>query len=326
GTLHWVSAAEAIDVEVRLYDRLFENEDPDTAGDYRDGLNTDSLRVIERAKAEPGLATAEPGSRWQFERQGFFYLEPESALEGRTVFNRVVTLKDTWAKLVRQHLDLDWAEKQRQETERLEAVRSELRQHAAVPVDPLAGLSDPQREIATSLSGAHGVSVESARVLAAQKPLRDLFDAGVSAGAAPRRLANWIANELQRELEAAGVDAANAPFGGAALAELLALVDGGKLSATAAKTVLGELVREGGSPAAIVAARGLAQVSDEAALTEAVARVVGREAANAAAYRDGRTGLLGWFVGQVMKETGGRANPQLVQRLVRERLDDSVAG
>jgi Asp-tRNA(Asn)/Glu-tRNA(Gln) amidotransferase B subunit len=99
------------------------------------------------------------------------------------------------------------------------------------------------------------------------------------------------------------------------------MVEEGTLSATAAKTLLGELVRDGGSPRALVAARGLAQVSDEQALGEAVAQVVEREPANASAYREGRSGLLGWFVGQVMKETGGRANPQLVQRLLRERLE-----
>jgi glutaminyl-tRNA synthetase len=66
-------------------------------------------------------------------------------------------------------------------------------------------------------------------------------------------------------------------------------------------------------------------VSDESALADAVARVVAREPANAAAYRQGRTGLLGWFVGQVMKETGGRANPQLLQRLLREQLERESA-
>jgi len=335
GTLHWVSAAHAVDVEVRLYDRLFRDEQPDAAGDYRQGLNPDSLEVIAGAKAEPGLAAAEPGSRFQFERQGYFYREPESSQGdggGRPVFNRIVTLKDTWAKL---------AQRQREEQAQ---PRGDRGGHGARPTrSPEADVAaartadDGERGRAGSapairteaadtpelaeLRDRHDIAVEAARVLAVRAPLRRLFDEGVAAGAAARPLANWIANELQRELEAAGVDAANAPFGGAELAELLALVDDGTLSATAGKTVLAELVRAGGSPRVIVAARGLAQVSDAAALGDAVSRVVAREEANAAAYRGGRTGLLGWFVGQVMKETGGRANPQLVQQLVRERLD-----
>jgi glutaminyl-tRNA synthetase len=332
GTLHWVSAAHAVDVEVRLYDRLFRDEQPDAAGDYRQGLNPDSLEVVGGAKGEPGIAAAEPGSRFQFERQGYFYREPESAGDGRRVFNRIVTLKDTWAKL---------AQRQRDEQAR---PRGDRGGHGARPTrSPAADVAaartadDGERGRAGSapairteaadtpelaeLRDRHGIAVEASRVLAARAPLRRLFDEGVAAGAAARPLANWIANELQRELETASVDAASAPFGGAELADLLALVEDGTLSATAAKTVLAELVRAGGRPRAIVAAHGLAQVSDAGALGEAVARVVAREEANAAAYRGGRTGLLGWFVGQVMKETGGRANPQLVQQLVRERLD-----
>ncbi|HET9767696.1 MAG TPA: glutamine--tRNA ligase/YqeY domain fusion protein, partial [Thermoanaerobaculia bacterium] len=311
GTLHWVSAAHAVDVEVRLYDRLFRDEQPDTAGDYRQSLNPDSLEVIAGAKGEPGIAAAEPGSRFQFERQGYFYLEPESAGEGRKVFNRIVTLKDTWAKLARRQTPAV-AGAEAGEAKRAPAVAAAR----ATPGEPSA--LPPE---AAALQEAHGIGVEAARVLAAQPALRRLFDGALAAGASPRSTANWIANELQRELEEIGVDLANAPFGGAELAELLALVDDGTLSATAGKAVLAELVRGGGSPRAIVAARGLAQVSDAGELGAAVARVVAREEANAAAYRGGRTGLLGWFVGQVMRETGGRANPQLVQRLVRERLD-----
>ncbi len=336
GTLHWVSAAHAVDVEVRLYDRLFRDEQPDAAGDYRQGLNPGSLEVIAGAKAEPGLADAEPGSRFQFERQGYFYRDPESSQGeggGRSVFNRIVTLKDTWAKLARRQREEpaqprgDGGGRGARPTRSPEADVAAARTADDGAARGRAGSEPAVRpEVAdtpevVALRDRHGIAVEAARVLAARAPLRRLFDEGVAAGAAARLLANWIANELQRELEAAGVDAERAPFGGAELAELLALVDDGTLSATAGKAVLAELVRAGGSPRAIVAARGLAQVSDAAELGEAVSRVVAREEANAAAYRGGRTGLLGWFVGQVMKETGGRANPQLVQRLVREQLD-----
>ena len=100
GTIHWVSAAHAADVEVRLYDRLFRVPRP--AGgeeDYRSHLNPESLVVIEGAKLEPAAAGAEPGSRFQFERQGYFYLDPKLSAGGRRVFNRTVTLRDTWAKI-----------------------------------------------------------------------------------------------------------------------------------------------------------------------------------------------------------------------------------
>jgi glutaminyl-tRNA synthetase len=163
-------------------------------------------------------------------------------------------------------------------------------------------------------------------VLVAKPSLLALFEQALATGASSRALANWLVNELQRELDARGIEPAAQRLGGAGIAELLAMVEDGTLSATAAKALLAELVREGGSPRALVAARGLAQVSDERTLGDVVARVVEREPANAAAYRGGRSGLLGWFVGQVMKETGGRANPQLVQRLLQERLERGEAG
>jgi glutaminyl-tRNA synthetase len=97
-TLHWVSAAHAIDTEVRLYDRLFTSENPGAAADYRADLNPRSLEVLHDCKLEPSVAGALPGSRYQFERLGYFCVDPDSTPE-RPVFNRTVTLKDTWAKI-----------------------------------------------------------------------------------------------------------------------------------------------------------------------------------------------------------------------------------
>ena len=100
-TIHWVSAAHAIDAEVRLYDNLFKVENPNDTpegGDWRDHLNPDSLVVVPQAKLEPSLAEADPGARYQFERLGYFCVDPDSR-PGRLVFNRTVGLRDTWAKI-----------------------------------------------------------------------------------------------------------------------------------------------------------------------------------------------------------------------------------
>jgi glutaminyl-tRNA synthetase len=97
-TLHWVSAAHAIDAEVRLYDRLFQDEDPEAKGDFRTCLNPASLEVLKNCKLEPSLATAKAGDRYQFERLGYFVADPDSK-PGAPVFNRTVTLKDTWARI-----------------------------------------------------------------------------------------------------------------------------------------------------------------------------------------------------------------------------------
>jgi glutaminyl-tRNA synthetase len=97
-TLHWVSAAHAIDCEVRLYDRLFQSENPEESGDFLADLNPGSLEIIESAKIEPSVAGARPLTRYQFERLGYFCVDPDSSPSG-LVFNRTVTLKDTWAKV-----------------------------------------------------------------------------------------------------------------------------------------------------------------------------------------------------------------------------------
>jgi glutaminyl-tRNA synthetase len=97
-TLHWVSAAHAVEASVRLYDRLFRVEDPDAGeDDLVTYLNPDSLQVIEGAMLEPSLAQAASGDRFQFERLGYFCADPDSS-SGAPVFNRTVTLKDAWQK------------------------------------------------------------------------------------------------------------------------------------------------------------------------------------------------------------------------------------
>jgi len=104
-TIHWVSAAHAIDAEVRIYDKLFTKENPGEVGEGQDftaNLNSNSLEVISHAKVEPSLANVEAGSRYQFERLGYFCADPDSK-PGKPVFNRTAALKDRWAKVEKRH-------------------------------------------------------------------------------------------------------------------------------------------------------------------------------------------------------------------------------
>ncbi|MBI5451279.1 MAG: glutamine--tRNA ligase/YqeY domain fusion protein [Gammaproteobacteria bacterium] len=104
GVIHWVSAAHAVPLEVRLYDRLFTHKTPDNAGgrDYRELLNPESLRTLTQAVGERSLAQARAGDRFQFEREGYFCLDGVLAAKDRQVFNRIVTLRDSWAKIEEQ--------------------------------------------------------------------------------------------------------------------------------------------------------------------------------------------------------------------------------
>ncbi len=102
GTIHWVSAQHEVAAQVRLYDALFTKRDPDDleeGHDFKENMNPNSLEVLEKACLEPSLAVAEAGSRFQFERLGYFFVDPKDSKPGAPVFNRTVTLKDTWGKI-----------------------------------------------------------------------------------------------------------------------------------------------------------------------------------------------------------------------------------
>jgi len=101
GTLHWVSAAHAIEAEVRLYDRLFIDEDPASKKDvnFKEFLNPNSLKILSHCMVEPSLKNAKPGDRFQFQRIGYFCVDTKYTTPERLVFNRTATLKDTWAKM-----------------------------------------------------------------------------------------------------------------------------------------------------------------------------------------------------------------------------------
>jgi glutaminyl-tRNA synthetase len=102
GTLHWVSACTAVEAEARLYEPLFTERDPndvEQGGDYKNNLNPSSLQVLDPVYVEPFLTGTEPGKRLQFERTGYFCVDEKDSVPGKPVLNRIVTLKDTWAKI-----------------------------------------------------------------------------------------------------------------------------------------------------------------------------------------------------------------------------------
>jgi glutaminyl-tRNA synthetase len=101
GTIHWVSAEHALEAEVRLYDRLFNDPEPDSnkhEQDWKEFLNPDSRKILNNAKLEPSLATAIAGDQFQFERLGYFNVDDKDSSAGKPVFNRTITLRDSWAK------------------------------------------------------------------------------------------------------------------------------------------------------------------------------------------------------------------------------------
>ncbi len=318
GTLHWVSEAHALPCEVRLYDRLFSVADPEADagedGDFIRHLNPDSLVVAKRARIEPGVASDAAGSRYQFERLGYFISDAVDSRPDALVFNRTVTLRDTWAKISGSR-DASPGRPERARP----APRSAPPPPAAATTRAFAERTPAVQARFERYAEAIGLDADTADRLARDERTGTLFEDTVAAGADPRTAGNWIVNDLARELAARP----DAPlrFGGVQLAAFLRLLAGDTVSSTAAREVLAELVDTGGDPAAIVERRGLGQISDPAALTAAVDAVLAAHPDKVEAYRAGRTGLLGFFTGQVMGRTDGRANPGVVQDLLRDRLD-----
>ncbi|WP_243149792.1 Asp-tRNA(Asn)/Glu-tRNA(Gln) amidotransferase subunit GatB [Thermaerobacter sp. PB12/4term] len=165
-----------------------------------------------------------------------------------------------------------------------------------------------------------GLPAYDAGVLTADPALARFFEDVVAAGVAPKAASNWIMSEVLAHLNATGRTVQDLPFGPGQLAALLRLVDQGTISGKIAKQVFAIMLEEGGDPEAIVRERGLVQVTDEAQLAEWVDRAIAENPEAVANYRGGKETALGFLVGQVMRFSKGKANPQRVNELLRERL------
>jgi len=170
------------------------------------------------------------------------------------------------------------------------------------------------------LVGEYRLPNRDAGILAANKPLGDYFEAVAAVTGDPRSSANWVLGDLSAYLNAEGIEVEASKVGSQALAGLLRLVSEGTLSGKMAKEVFEEMTTTGRSAGDIVQERGLGQISDTTELEAIVARIVAASPGPAEEFRQGRDRVLGFFVGQVMKETRGQANPQMVNDLLRKHL------
>jgi aspartyl-tRNA(Asn)/glutamyl-tRNA(Gln) amidotransferase subunit B len=162
-----------------------------------------------------------------------------------------------------------------------------------------------------------------AGVLTDTRELADYFESVVRAGAPAKMAASWISVELLRRLNDAGKEISDCPVTPADLAELLAIVQRGEITAASGKKVFTAMFDAGRKPKEIIAAEGLAQISDTSAIESIARAVVAKNADNVAKYKSGNEGVFKFFVGQVMKETKGQANPQTVNETLKKVLADS---
>lgn len=252
GTIHWVSARHARQVEVRLYDRLFKNEAPESFDD----INPNSLEILKNCYIEPAVADEKSEVRYQFERQGYFYVDPIDSKANNLVFNRIVHLKDSWTKLAKQA-------QPKKEPLQVPFVK----QHHSTPAElkpENSVLTENEEAKFTQYTEKLGLNSEVALILARNSELSDFFEKTLALNNNPQSVANWVTNELSRVLKER--KSSDLPIKPADLADLVELVDSGTISGKTAKEVFEEIAINGGSAKAIIEAKGLVQISDPARL------------------------------------------------------------
>ncbi len=328
GTIHWVDAAHGLPCELRLYDRLFNVPDPrdvPEGGDFTDHLNSDSL-AVRHGWIEPSVKEDPPGTHYQFERLGYFVSDPEDSIGERLVFNRTVTLREDskWARASAGAGALAGDEFDAAHASSGAASREADTGDPGTWIAPADRDRSPAEDARYRSLVGYGVSDADADVLARDIDLFELFEDARAAGAPPAPAGKWTVHEVRPALRAAtseSTDPEGARLDGEALAVIVRGVEEGRASTRIGREVLAEVIGNGGNPEALLRERAAARIDDPDALGAIVDRLLAEHPDKAAALGGGREGLMGFFVGQVMRETGGKAAPQLVQELVRSRLD-----
>ncbi|BAU43900.1 Asp-tRNA(Asn)/Glu-tRNA(Gln) amidotransferase subunit GatB [Leptolyngbya sp. O-77] len=166
-----------------------------------------------------------------------------------------------------------------------------------------------------------GLSPYDARVLTDDRAMAEYFEATLAAGAPAKQAANWLMGDISGYLNTEKKTLADLPLTPETLAEMIGLIESNTISTKIAKDILPDLLTQGGSAKALVEKKGLIQISDPAAIEAAIAKVLEAHPAELEKYRSGKKNMLGFFVGQVMKQTGGRADPKLTNQLLVKQLD-----
>ena len=294
--IQWVEAKTAKAVEVRLYDRLYKCEAPEGLED----LNPDSLKIINNALIEPAVITDKPDERFQFERQGYFYADPVDYTDENPVFNKIVGLKDSWGK----------KKKTPQSTPKEKKVQID---GEAEP------MTEEQQKLFEKYTKELKLNNMVADILARDEKLSSFYSDALAVNNSPVSIANLVANDVAKELKEKEIS--DLKFNAAQIAELVKMLDDETISSKIAKQVFEEMVKTGENPNKIVEDKGLVQISDPTVIEPIIDEIIAKNPENVEKFKAGNNKLLGFFVGQTLKATGGKANPQVVNQLVAKKLN-----
>ena len=324
GTLHWVSATESLACEFRLYERLFSEENPeaDAEVDFLEKLNGESLSIV-RGCVEPSVKDDDPEQRYQFERKGYFWRDPAQSGGEELVFNRIVSLRDSWAKMQQEKSE---AAKVVEGKGKKSAKPKAGREEKSGPTEPVITERDRVREETPELAEKFQayqkelkLHEEVADVLTGDLETAEYFEAAVKSYGEAVAVGSWIVNEVLPRVEE-GEEIGTLGLRAEYLAELVALVDGDRITVQVGREVLDKVLKSGKGPEEIVEEEGLEKISDLSTLEPTIDEILSSHPDEVQRFKDGNARLIGFFIGQVMKNTGGTADPVMVRRLVQEKL------
>ena len=301
--IQWVSATKGKKVEVRLYDRLFKNEAPESVED----LNQNSLTIIKDALIEPAVIENKKEERFQFEREGYFYKDPIDYSDEKPVFNKIVSLKDSWAKKTKKVENKAKVEK-KQENKKVQI------DGEATP------LTKEQEALFEKYTKQLNLNAEVSNILVRDEKLSSFYEEALSFLNSPIALANIVANDVAKQLKEKSND--ELKFKPSDIAELVKMIDDETISTKIAKQVFEQMSETGEKPKKIVEDKGLIQISDPNIILPIIDDVIKKNPENLEKYKNGNTKLSGFFVGQVLKATQGKANPKIVNELVNKALQE----
>ena len=294
--IQWVEANTAKNAEVRVYERLFKNEAPEGIED----INPNSLKVIKTALIEPSVITEKPDVRFQFEREGYFYADPVDYTDKKPVFNKIVALKESFAKKKKTS----------------QAPKSEPKK---VQIDgEVAPMSKEEQARFDKYTNELKLNNEVANTLARDEKLTAFYEEALQTLHSPVAIANIVTNDVARELKTKEIN--ELKFTAKDVAELVKMVDEELISSKIAKQVFEEMNKSGEDPTQIVESKGLVQISDPAIISPMIDDIITKNPDNVEKFKAGNTKLLGFFVGQVLKATKGKGNPKVVNELVAQAL------
>ena len=310
GTIHWVSATESLPAEVRLYDRLFSVSNPEDVDEdkhFTDHLNVDSLVVLKRSRIEVSVASDPPEMHYQFERVGNFISDSKDSRPNNLVYNRTVTLKDTWKSS---------QENKKEQPAQVEITSKKKQPSRAKNIIPKPKpLSEQQLSSANNMIDQFGIPEGDATIFARNPTLMELFRSASEETDDYNALSKWCINEIPKDI----MDL-DSPLSGKSVGELVKLRSLGKISSHSAKKILRVVANTGKSINEILEEETYAMIDDDQQLKDIVTEVIEGNEDAVQKYLSGKIQLLGFLVGQVMLETGGSADPNKTRALMESSL------